>query len=49
MNGAILCGVSAGMNCWFNASITDGFGPLAFLNDGLGLISGSACPHYDGE
>jgi peptidase E len=49
MNGAILCGVSAGMNCWFNASITDGFGALAPLNDGLGLISGSACPHYDGD
>lgn len=49
VDGAILCGVSAGMNCWFNASITDGFGALAPLNDGLGLLVGSACPHYDGE
>ena len=25
--GAVLCGVSAGMNCWFEASTTDSFGP----------------------
>lgn len=49
INGAILCGVSAGMNCWFSASITDGFGALAPLVDGLGLLPGSACPHYDGD
>jgi dipeptidase E len=49
LRGAILCGVSAGMNCWFSASITDGFGSLAPLPDGLGLLEGSACPHYDGE
>jgi dipeptidase E len=48
--GAVLCGVSAGMNCWFDASTTDSFGPeLAPLHDGLGFISASACPHYDGE
>lgn len=47
--GAVLCGVSAGMNCWFAASITDSFGDLAVLDDGLGLLEGSACPHYDGE
>ena len=48
--GAVLCGVSAGMNCWFRASVTDSFGPqLAPLHDGLGFLAGSACPHYDGE
>jgi dipeptidase E len=48
--GAVLCGVSAGMNCWFQASTTDSFGPdLAPLRDGLGFVAGSACPHYDGE
>jgi dipeptidase E len=47
--GIILCGVSAGMNCWFESSVTDSFGPLQELNDGLGLLKGSACPHYDGE
>lgn len=49
MQGAILCGVSAGMNCWFQSSITDSFGALAGLDDGLGLLQGSACPHYDGN
>jgi dipeptidase E len=47
--GAILCGVSAGMNCWFEGSITDSFGSLSALTDGLGLLPGSACPHYDGD
>jgi peptidase E len=48
--GLVLCGVSAGMNCWFEASVTDSFGPaLNPLNDGLGFVAGSACPHYDGE
>lgn len=47
--GVVLCGVSAGMICWFEAGVTDSFGPLAALRDGLGLLPGSACPHYDGE
>jgi len=47
--GIILCGISAGMNCWFQSSVTDSFGPLAPLNNGLALLPGSACPHYDGE
>jgi peptidase E len=47
--GIVLGGVSAGMICWFEAGVTDSFGPLAALPDGLGLLPGSACPHYDGE
>jgi dipeptidase E len=47
--GAILSGVSAGMICWFQASLTDSYGGLEPLRDGLGLLEGSACPHYDGE
>jgi peptidase E len=48
--GAVLAGVSAGANCWFEASVTDSFGPqLEGLRDGLGLVRGSFCPHYDGE
>ncbi len=47
--GTILAGISAGANCWFEASSTDSFGPLAPLTDGLGFISGSVCPHYHGE
>ncbi len=49
LRGAVLCGVSAGMNCWFHGSITDSFGALQALPDGVGLLGGSACPHYDGE
>jgi peptidase E len=48
--GVVLCGWSAGMICWFEAGVTDSFGPqLAGMRDGLGFLSGSACPHYDGE
>jgi dipeptidase E len=48
--GVILAGWSAGANCWFDASITDSFGPdLGPLKDGLKLLSGSFCPHYDSE
>jgi dipeptidase E len=49
--GVVLCGISAGMNCWFRQSVTDSFdvATLAPLLDGLGLLAGSACPHYDGE
>lgn len=47
--GIVLSGVSAGAICWFECGVTDSFGPLAPLNDGLGFLPGSACPHYDGE
>ena len=48
--GVVLAGSSAGMICWFEAGITDSFGPeLSPLHDGLGFLAGSACPHYDGE
>ncbi len=47
--GTVLAGISAGMNCWYEASSTDSFGPYAPLRDGLGLLPGSACPHYRGE
>ncbi|HMJ00594.1 MAG TPA: peptidase E [Gaiellaceae bacterium] len=48
--GIVLAGSSAGMICWFEAGVTDSFGPqLEGMRDGLGLLAGSACPHYDGE
>ena len=49
--GVVLCGLSAGMNCWFTQSVTDSFGVsrLAPIHDGLGVLPGSCCPHYDGE
>jgi dipeptidase E len=37
------------MLCWFEGGLTDSFGGLHALHDGLGFIRGSACPHYDGE
>jgi dipeptidase E len=38
--GIVLCGVSAGMNCWFEQSVTDSFDPakLAALDDGAALV-----------
>ncbi|MGO0603770.1 Type 1 glutamine amidotransferase-like domain-containing protein [Brevibacterium linens] len=48
-DGTILAGISAGANCWFEASSTDSFGPLSPLDDGLGFLQGSACPHRHGE
>ncbi|MFC9592314.1 Type 1 glutamine amidotransferase-like domain-containing protein [Streptomyces sp. NPDC056944] len=47
--GTLLCGISAGANCWADGSHTDSFGPLTYLPDGLGLLPGSVCPHYDSE
>jgi dipeptidase E len=48
--GVVLCGWSAGAMCWFEAGVTDSFGPeLAVLEDGIRLLAGSFCPHYDGE
>ena len=48
--GTILTGWSAGCICWFEAGITDSFtAELGPLRDGLKLLEGSACPHYDSE
>jgi dipeptidase E len=48
--GAALGGVSAGANCWFDACVTDSFSvELDGLDDGLGFLAGSFCPHFDGE
>jgi len=48
--GVLLCGSSAGMICWFEAGVTDSFGPqLEAMRDGLGFLPGSVCPHYDDE
>jgi dipeptidase E len=48
--GVVLAGWSAGMMCWFEAGVTDSYGPeLREYRSGLGFLPGSACPHYDGE
>jgi peptidase E len=47
--GVVLAGVSAGAICWFEQGLTDSFdGELRPLQC-LGLLAGSACPHYDGD
>ncbi|MEY4544469.1 MAG: hypothetical protein RL685_664 [Pseudomonadota bacterium] len=47
--GVVLCGVSAGALCWFEAGVTDSFGRLTAMDNGLGFLPGSFCPHYDGD
>jgi dipeptidase E len=48
--GILLCGLSAGGLCWFETGVTDSLGgPLAPLEDALGFLPGSFCPHYDGD
>ncbi len=48
--GVVLVGISAGALCWFEGGVTDSLGPaLAPLCDGLGLLSGTFCPHFDSE
>jgi dipeptidase E len=49
--GVVMAGMSAGANCWFQASTTDSFllGRADPLSDGLGFVPGSFCPHFDGE
>ena len=47
--GTVLCGASAGMICWFEAGVSDSFGPQLEGIECLGWLPGSACPHYDGE
>ena len=49
-SGVILTGSSAGAICWFDAGTTDSFGyELQPFTNGLGLLRGSYCPHYDSE
>jgi len=48
-SGVVMVGISAGLNCWFDASVTDAFAGVGPLNDGLGVLAGSGCPHYHGD
>jgi dipeptidase E len=47
--GAVLAGVSAGAICWFEQGLTDSWADELRPLDCLGFLSGSCCPHYDGE
>lgn len=48
-SGTVLAGLSAGSICWFEQGVTDSFGLDLAQMDCLGFLSGSHCPHYDGE
>jgi peptidase E len=37
------------MLCWFEEGITDSYGDGLAPIEALGLLKGSACPHFDGE
>ena len=45
--GVVMSGTSAGMNCWFDACITDAYPPEMLPMTCIGLIAGSACAHYN--
>jgi peptidase E len=47
--GVVLAGMSAGALCWFEGGITDSYGAVDGLPDGLGLLPGSMCPHFNSE
>jgi peptidase E len=48
--GIVLAGSSAGGICWFESGTTDSFGrDLRGFTDGLGMLPGSFCPHYNSE
>lgn len=48
-SGIVLAGSSAGGICWFDSCVTDSFADRYIAMPALGILSGSCCPHYDGE
>jgi peptidase E len=47
--GVILSGVSAGAICWFSELLLGTANDGYTLHKGLGLLAGSACPHFNNE
>lgn len=48
--GIVIAGLCAGAMCWFEGGISASFGhELIPLEEGLGFIEGSFCPHYDAD
>lgn len=50
--GVIVCGLSAGAVCWFDKAYSDydimrGVAGEYKIMDGMGILRGVACPHYD--
>ena len=48
-NGTIMCGVSAGANCWFEKAVVDSWSEDLKVMDCMGFVKGNCCPHYDEE
>ena len=48
-SGIVLGGQSAGAICWFEQGVTDSWADRLRPLDCLGFLSGSCCPHFDGE
>jgi dipeptidase E len=48
-SGVVMAGVSAGAICWFEQGVTDSWADRLRPLTCLGWLSGSCCPHYDGE
>ena len=47
--GTVLAGVSAGAMCWFTTGVTDSRADRLAALPCLGFLSGTCCPHFDGE
>jgi dipeptidase E len=47
--GAVFAGISAGAIAWFQSFTTDSAGRELNVMNGLGWLTGSMTPHYDGE
>jgi len=48
-DGKVMCGLSAGSLCWFQSGVSDSLASELRPIRALGWLSGSHCPHYDGE
>ena len=47
--GVVLAGVSAGAVCWFEQGLSDSYEGDLRVIQGLGFLTGSCCPHYNGD
>ena len=47
--GTVMTGSSAGSLCWFESGVTDSIAGALTTMSCLGFVTGSHCPHYDGE
>jgi dipeptidase E len=48
-SGVVVGGVSAGAICWFEQGVTDSWADRLRPLPCMGWLTGSCCPHYDGE